>query len=209
MRRAVDFARRRSTKRSRWRRGSRRWSPTSRARSTTPTAPASNLLFEGAQGALLDIDHGTYPYVTSSNCVAGAAAAGAGVGPQHAPLRARHHQGVHHARRLRPVPDRARGRRRRAAPRARQRVRRDHRPAAPLRLVRRGGAQALDPDQRRIRAVRHQARRARRHGRVEDLRRLHHRRRVQRPPAGRRGRHSRAASRSTRTCRAGTRARSG
>ena len=40
-----------------------------------------NLLFEGAQGSLLDIDHGTYPYVTSSNCVAGAAAAGAGVGP--------------------------------------------------------------------------------------------------------------------------------
>jgi len=42
----------------------------------------SNLLFEGAQGALLDVDHGTYPYVTSSNCVAGAAAAGAGIGPQ-------------------------------------------------------------------------------------------------------------------------------
>jgi adenylosuccinate synthase len=41
-----------------------------------------NLLFEGAQGSLLDIDHGTYPFVTSSNCVAGAAAAGAGVGPQ-------------------------------------------------------------------------------------------------------------------------------
>jgi len=40
-----------------------------------------NLLFEGAQGALLDVDHGTYPFVTSSNCVAGAAAAGAGVGP--------------------------------------------------------------------------------------------------------------------------------
>ena len=40
-----------------------------------------NLLFEGAQGTLLDIDHGTYPYVTSSNCVAGAAAAGAGIGP--------------------------------------------------------------------------------------------------------------------------------
>ncbi|WP_442592382.1 adenylosuccinate synthase [Parapusillimonas sp. JC17] len=40
------------------------------------------LLFEGAQGALLDIDHGTYPFVTSSNCVAGAASAGAGVGPQ-------------------------------------------------------------------------------------------------------------------------------
>lgn len=40
-----------------------------------------NLLFEGAQGTLLDIDHGTYPFVTSSNCVAGQAAAGAGVGP--------------------------------------------------------------------------------------------------------------------------------
>ena len=40
------------------------------------------LLFEGAQGTLLDIDHGTYPYVTSSNCVAGAASPGAGVAPQ-------------------------------------------------------------------------------------------------------------------------------
>jgi len=40
------------------------------------------VLFEGAQGALLDIDHGTYPYVTSSNCIAGAASPGAGVGPQ-------------------------------------------------------------------------------------------------------------------------------
>src|SRR3954469_13716672 len=40
-----------------------------------------NLLFEGAQAALLDVDHGTYPYVTSSNCVAGQASAGAGVGP--------------------------------------------------------------------------------------------------------------------------------
>ncbi len=41
----------------------------------------ANILFEGAQGTLLDIDHGTFPYVTSSNCVAGAAAAGSGVGP--------------------------------------------------------------------------------------------------------------------------------
>jgi adenylosuccinate synthase len=40
-----------------------------------------NLLFEGAQGTLLDVDHGTYPFVTSSNCVAGNASAGAGVGP--------------------------------------------------------------------------------------------------------------------------------
>jgi adenylosuccinate synthase len=39
------------------------------------------VLFEGAQGTFLDIDHGTYPYVTSSNCVAGAVCAGAGIGP--------------------------------------------------------------------------------------------------------------------------------
>ncbi|MDR2788336.1 MAG: adenylosuccinate synthase [Candidatus Accumulibacter sp.] len=39
-----------------------------------------NLLFEGAQGTLLDIDHGTYPFVTSSNCVAGQASAGSGIG---------------------------------------------------------------------------------------------------------------------------------
>lgn len=40
------------------------------------------ILFEGAQGHFLDIDHGTYPFVTSSNTMAGAAAAGAGVGPK-------------------------------------------------------------------------------------------------------------------------------
>jgi adenylosuccinate synthase len=45
-------------------------------------AAGQRLLFEGAQGTLLDVDHGTYPYVTSSNTVAGAAAAGAGVAPQ-------------------------------------------------------------------------------------------------------------------------------
>ena len=39
------------------------------------------ILFEGAQGALLDVDHGTYPYVTSSNTVAAQAATGTGMGP--------------------------------------------------------------------------------------------------------------------------------
>ncbi|HSI44977.1 MAG TPA: adenylosuccinate synthase [Methylophilus sp.] len=43
-------------------------------------ARGEHLLFEGAQGTLLDIDHGTYPYVTSSNCIAGQASAGTGVG---------------------------------------------------------------------------------------------------------------------------------
>ncbi len=45
-------------------------------------ATGKRVLFEGAQGALLDVDHGTYPYVTSSNCVAGQAAIGCGVGPR-------------------------------------------------------------------------------------------------------------------------------
>jgi len=45
-------------------------------------ADGKQILFEGAQAAMLDVDHGTYPYVTSSNCLAGQASAGAGVGPQ-------------------------------------------------------------------------------------------------------------------------------
>ena len=40
-----------------------------------------SVLLEGAQGALLDVDHGTYPFVTSSNTTAGGAAVGAGIGP--------------------------------------------------------------------------------------------------------------------------------
>jgi adenylosuccinate synthase len=43
---------------------------------------SKKILFEGAQGALLDVDHGTYPFVTSSNVVAGQAAAGSGLGPR-------------------------------------------------------------------------------------------------------------------------------
>ncbi|MCC6713939.1 MAG: adenylosuccinate synthase [Gammaproteobacteria bacterium] len=45
-------------------------------------AQGANMLFEGAQGTLLDIDHGTYPFVTSSNTTAGYAATGSGVGPR-------------------------------------------------------------------------------------------------------------------------------
>lgn len=44
---------------------------------------SQNILFEGAQGTFLDIDHGTYPFVTSSNTVAGNACAGTGMGPRH------------------------------------------------------------------------------------------------------------------------------
>ena len=46
-------------------------------------AQGKNMIFEGAQGTLLDVDHGTYPYVTSSNTVAGAASVGSGIGPRH------------------------------------------------------------------------------------------------------------------------------
>jgi adenylosuccinate synthase len=45
-------------------------------------AGGKRVLLEGAQGMLLDVDHGTYPYVTSSNCVSGSASAGAGIPPQ-------------------------------------------------------------------------------------------------------------------------------
>ena len=49
--------------------------------STSARRAGERILFEGAQGALLDVDHGTYPFVTSSNTVAGQAAAGSGLGP--------------------------------------------------------------------------------------------------------------------------------
>lgn len=46
-------------------------------------ASGKRVLFEGAQGALLDVDHGTYPYVTSSNCITGGACTGLGIAPKH------------------------------------------------------------------------------------------------------------------------------
>ena len=68
------------------------------------------VLFEGAQGTMLDLDHGTYPFVTSSNPVAGAACIGAGVGPRDID----EVWGIAKAYATRvgagPVPDRARGR---------------------------------------------------------------------------------------------------
>ena len=77
------------------------------------------VLFEGAQATMLDVDHGTYPFVTSSNTVAGQAAAGSGLGPDGRRLCAGHRQGLHHPGRRGAVPDRAERRDRRAARRAR------------------------------------------------------------------------------------------
>ena len=100
-------------------------------------APASRILFEGAQGVLLDHWWGTYPFVTSSDCLPATAAASCGISAQLlGPV-----VGVMKAYATRvgsgPLPHRARGRRRRRPARARRRVRHHHRPAPPLRLVRR------------------------------------------------------------------------
>ena len=116
------------------------------------------ILFEGAQGALLDVDHGTYPFVTSSNTVAGQAATGSGLGPEGDRLRARHRQGLHDAGRRGAVPDRAPRRDRRAHRPARARVRHRHRAQAPLRLVRR---RARAPDRAHLGHRRHRADEAR------------------------------------------------
>ena len=64
-----------------------------------------SILFEGAQGTFLDIDHGTYPFVTSSNTVAAAASTGTGMGPTRPALHSWHRQSLYDARGCRPVPN--------------------------------------------------------------------------------------------------------
>ena len=70
-------------------------------------AGGKDVLFEGAQGTLLDIDHGTYPFVTSSNPTAGGAAIGAGIGPKALDRGGGGGQGLYLPGRERAVPDRA------------------------------------------------------------------------------------------------------
>ena len=145
-----------------WPRGSCRWPPTPDSWSIGRCAAGKRVLLEGAQGALLDVDHGTYPFVTSSNTTAGGAAVGAGIGPTpiHGVL------GVVKAYTTRvgngPLPTEAPSAARRAAARARRRVRRGNRPPAALRLVRRDGGALCGAGERPHRARRDQARRARR-----------------------------------------------
>ena len=122
-------------------------------------AAGQRVMFEGAQGTLLDIDHGTYPFVTSSNGTAGGACTGLGVGPKavHAVL------GV----------AKAYTRRHRRWPARKVQGVRGHQPAAPpLRLVRRSGGALRRACERTRRARPHQARRARRIQRDQDLHRV-------------------------------------
>ena len=96
------------------------------------------ILFEGAQGHFLDVDHGTYPYVTSSNTVAAAAALRRGHRTRGVALRARYHQGLCDARGRGAVSHGTGQRDGPASGRAGQGVRHRDRPGAALRLVRRG-----------------------------------------------------------------------
>ena len=101
------------------------------------------MLFEGAQGTMLDIDHGTYPFVTSSNASIGGVCTGLGVPPR----AIGGVLGVVKAYTTRvgegPLPTELTGETRPAAARERSGVWRVHRPAAAMRLVRRrGGALA-------------------------------------------------------------------
>jgi adenylosuccinate synthase len=117
-------------------------SPTSTSASTAPPSSpyiadtvnlvhealeaGQHVLFEGAQATFLDLDHGTYPFVTSSNPVAGGAAPAPGRAPPHRPGH-RHRQGLRHPGGRRAVPHRAVRRGRRPHRRRRPRVRHQHR----------------------------------------------------------------------------------
>ena len=167
-------------------------------------AKGGSVMFEGAQGTMLDIDHGTYPFVTSSSATAGGAATGTGVGPTAigtvisvtkayvtrvggGPFPTEIHDAVgDHAARARP------------------RVRRGHRPSPPLRLARYSAAPLLQPGQRRGVAGGHQARRPRRARRDSRLHRLRDRRQGHRRDSRRRARAWRRSSRATPRSRAGS-----
>ena len=161
------------------------------------------ILFEGAQGALLDIDHGTYPFVTSSNTVASNAATGAGLGPK----AIGYVLGIAKAYTTRvgegPFPtelhDETGARHRRTRPR----IRHGDGSPAPLRLVRR---RAGPPDRENLGDRRDRFDKARHSRRVRDaqgVRRLPARWRDDRLSAGGARRRRRGSSRSTRPSRAG------
>jgi adenylosuccinate synthase len=104
------------------------------------------ILFEGAQGTFLDIDHGTYPYVTSSNTTAGGACTGSGVPAAPNGSRGWGDESVHDAGGRRTAPDRRREFCQKIA-RNGARIRRDHRAGPPLWLVRCRGDALRHDDQ--------------------------------------------------------------
>jgi hypothetical protein len=138
---------------------------TSRVSCTSCASSGKKVLFEGAQGSLLDIDHGTYPYVTSSATPpVGGALAGTGVGADAID----YVLGIAKAYATRvgggPFPTELHDDRRRRHPQARPGIRRHHRSSAALRLDGHRRAQARGGDQRHLRPVHHQARHPRRDG---------------------------------------------
>ena len=135
-------------------------------------AQGGSIMFEGAQGTMLDIDHGTYPFVTSSSATAGGAATGTGVGPTAIGTVISVTKAYVTRVGEGPFPTEIHDASRRRAACPRQRVRRCHRTPAPLRLARYSPASLLQPGQRRRVAGHHQARRARHAGRDSHLRRL-------------------------------------
>ena len=159
-----------------------------------------NVLLEGAQATFLDLDHGTYPFVTSSNPVAGGACTGTGVGPR----MIGEVIGIAKAYVTRvgagPFPteclDEVGDGPRRAGPR----VRHQHRPAPALRLVRRRHGPPGGAAQLAVGGGPHQARRARHLRHRQGVRGLHLRRRALRlppvPPVG----PAPGGRRSTRSC---------
>ena len=122
----------------------------------------ASVLLEGAQGTMLDLDHGTYPFVTSSNPVAGYACVGAGIGP----IELSEIWGVAKAYTTRvgagPFPTELTDETGETLREAGLRVRHHHRPSAPLRLARPGCPPLCRPRQRTDGALHHQARRSQR-----------------------------------------------
>ena len=130
------------------------------ASSTWRSSAARPFCSKVRRARLLDVDHGTYPYVTSSNPTSGGAAVGSGIGPDQDHHGARHPQGVHDACRFGSVPDGAVRRSRRVPGEAGRRGRCHHRTRSSYGMVRRRHRALRDARQRHHRLLPHQAGRA-------------------------------------------------
>ena len=180
-----------------------RSSATRRTSCSTPSKPARRLLFEGAQGSLLDIDHGTFPYVTSSNASGVGVSGGSGVPGRWITKVI----GVAKAYSTRvgggPFPTEQDNEIGQQDPRARPRIRHHHRPPAPLRLVRRRRRPLHRPPLRHRLHLADDDGRAQPAARSQNLHRLRTRRPANRPLPQPRRRPAPRASRSTRRSPAG------